>query len=91
MNIKILELEKDKARLIIEGEGHTFMNLLTDELLKDPDVDVANYMIEFQFSDPELLVTTKGGKSPLDAIKDACARISGSCTEILSQVTDSSS
>jgi DNA-directed RNA polymerase subunit L len=88
MNIKILELEKDKARLIIQGEGHTFMNLLTDELLKDPDVDVAKYVIEFQFSDPELLVTTKGEKSPLDAIRDACKRISGFCTEILDQVRE---
>ncbi len=89
MNIKILELEKDKARLIIQGEGHTFMNLLTDELLKDPDVDVAKYVIEFQFSDPELLVTTKGEKSPLDAIRDACQRISGFCNEILAQVRES--
>ncbi len=88
MNIKILELEKDKARLIIQGEGHTFMNLLTDELLKDPDVDVAKYVIEFQFSDPELLVTTREGKSPLDAIRDACQRISGICTEILAQVRE---
>ena len=42
MNIKVLELEEDKARLVIQGEGHTFMNLLTQEILKDPDVDVAD-------------------------------------------------
>lgn len=64
MNIKVLELEEDKARLVIQGEGHTFMNLLTQEILKDPDVDVARYLIEFQFSDPELLVTTNGKKEP---------------------------
>ena len=71
MNIKILELEKDKAKLLIQGEGHTFMNVLTEEILKDPDVDVAKYLIKFQFSDPELLVTTNGKKAPLDAIRES--------------------
>lgn len=83
MIVKILELEKDKARLIIQGEGHTFMNALVEEILSDRDVDVARYMIEFQFSDPELLVTTKGKKNPLTIIKKACKRISGHCDELL--------
>ena len=41
MNIKILELDENKVRLVISGEGHTFMNLLTEEIFRDPDVDVA--------------------------------------------------
>jgi DNA-directed RNA polymerase subunit L len=83
MIVKVLELEKDKVRLTIQGEGHTFMNALVEELLSDPDVDVAKYMIEFQFSDPELLVTTKGKKNPLPVIKKACKRISGHCNELI--------
>jgi DNA-directed RNA polymerase subunit L len=83
MIVKILDLEKDKVRLIIKGEGHTFMNALVEEILNDPDVDVATYMIEFQFSDPELLVTTKGKKNPLPIIKRACKRISGHCNELI--------
>ena len=83
MNIKILELQKDKVKLLVQGEGHTFMNALTEEILRDPDVDVAKYLIKFQFSDPELLVTTNGKKGPLDVVADACKRISGSCDEIL--------
>ena len=83
MIVKVLELEKDKARLIILGEGHTFMNALVEEILHDPDVDVAKYVIEFQFSDPELLVTTKGKKNPLKIIKKACKRISDHCDELL--------
>ncbi len=83
MIVKVLELEKDKARLVIQGEGHTFMNALVDEIVSDPDVDVAKYVIEFQFSDPELLVTTKGKKNPLTIIKKACKRISGHCDELL--------
>ena len=83
MIVKVLDLEKDKVRLIIQGEGHTFMNALVEEILSDSDVDVAKYMIEFQFSDPELLVTTKGKKNPLSIIKKACKRISGHCNELI--------
>ena len=86
MIVKVLDLEKDKVRLIIKGEGHTFMNALVEELLNDPDVDVARYMIEFQFSDPELLVTTKGKKNPLPIIKMACKRISGHCDELIKEL-----
>ena len=68
MIVKVLDLEKNKARLVLQGEGHTFMNALTDEILRDPTVDVASYIIEFQFSDPELLVTTKGKKDPIVVI-----------------------
>jgi len=83
MIVKVLDLEKDKVRLVIQGEGHTFMNALVEEILSDPDVDVAKYMIEFQFSDPELLVTTKGKKNPIPIIKKACKRISGHCNELI--------
>lgn len=86
MNIKILELERDKARIVLQGEGHTFMNALTEEILRDPDVDIAKYTIEFQFSDPELLVTTNGKKDPLTAIKEACQRLSGYCDELLEKI-----
>ena len=83
MIVKVLDLEKDKVRLVIQGEGHTFMNALVEEILSDPDVDVAKYTIEFQFSDPELLVTTRNKKNPLPIIKKACKRISGHCGELI--------
>ncbi len=87
MNIKILELSKDKVKLLIQGEGHTFMNVLTEEILADPDVDVAKYVIKFQFSDPELLVTTNGKKDPLMAVSEACQRISRTCEELLESIS----
>jgi DNA-directed RNA polymerase subunit L len=83
MIVKVLELENNKARLLIQGEGHTFMNALTDEILHDPSVDVAKYTIEFQFSDPELLITTKGKKDPLVVIRDACKRLSKQCDKLI--------
>ncbi|HUU76271.1 MAG TPA: DNA-directed RNA polymerase subunit L [Methanoregulaceae archaeon] len=91
MNIKVLEFEEDKVRLVIQGEGHTFMNLLTEEILKDPDVDVAKYLVEFQFSDPELLVTTNGKKDPLKVITEACQRLAGYCEKLLEDLEENRS
>ena len=82
MEIKILELSKDRARIVFPGEGHTFMNLLTDEVLKDRAVDVARYTMEFQHSDPEFFITTTK-KDPIRVLREACRRISGYCDEIL--------
>lgn len=89
MDIKVLELTEKKARLVFVGEGHTFMNMLTEEVLKDPAVDVAKYAMEFQFSDPELLITTSGGKDPLSVIRDACQRLIGYCDALLESVKKS--
>jgi DNA-directed RNA polymerase subunit L len=86
MDVKVLELEPAKARLVIAGEGHTFMNALVEELLLDPGVDVAKYVIKFQFADPELLVTTRGDREPVAAIRDACGRLVASCDQLLTDL-----
>lgn len=86
MDVKVLELEPTKARLVVAGEGHTFMNALVEELLLDPGVDVAKYVIKFQFADPELLVTTREGRTPIAAINDACRRLVASCDELLTDL-----
>ncbi|NLX48931.1 MAG: DNA-directed RNA polymerase subunit L [Methanospirillum sp.] len=86
MDVKVLELEPGIARFVVAGEGHTFMNALVEELLLDPDVDVARYTIKFQFADPELLVTTRQGREPVAAIRDACARIVASCDGLLADL-----
>lgn len=62
MKIKILELTDDRARILFEDEGKTYINALAVELINDPGVDVAQHRQAFQFSDPELVVTTIGGR-----------------------------
>jgi DNA-directed RNA polymerase subunit L len=86
MDIKILEREDDKVRMVLKGQGHTFMNALTEEILTDPSVDVAKYVIMFQFSEPELLVTTRDGKDPMVSVREACARLTAQCDELLEEV-----
>ncbi|MBN1432743.1 MAG: DNA-directed RNA polymerase subunit L [Methanomicrobiaceae archaeon] len=89
MEIKVIELRDDLARIAFIGEGHTFMNALVDEILRDPEVDVANYSSEFHFTDPVLLVTTKGGKKPVDAIREAAVAISGNCSGLIETIEKS--
>lgn len=86
MKLKLLELTDDKARILFEGEGNTYVNALAAELLNDPGVDVAHHKQAFQFSDPELVVTTIGGRPPLLAITDAAKRLSGYAGELLQQM-----
>jgi DNA-directed RNA polymerase subunit L len=47
---------------------------------------VAKYVIKFQFADPELLVTTREGRAPIAAIRDACARLVSSCDELIADL-----
>ncbi|HJJ56033.1 MAG TPA: DNA-directed RNA polymerase subunit L [Methanocorpusculum sp.] len=85
MKLKIIELKKDKIHLSIEGEGHTFMNTLTEEILSYPEVDMAKYVIKYQFSDPELYVTMKedSKKDPITMIRKACDSISKHCDQLI--------
>jgi len=86
MDIKILELEDTEARILFSGEGHTYLNALVNELLNDPDVDVARYNMKFPDSDPELYVSTVGKKSPIAVIIAAAQRIAASCDDLLSHL-----
>lgn len=88
MNITVLELTEDKVKISLAGEGHTFMNALISEIQKDPTVDVANYIIEFQFSDPVLTVTTHDNKDPVAPVLAACSRLSASCQDMLNNLSE---
>jgi DNA-directed RNA polymerase subunit L len=87
MNITVLELNEDKVKISLIGQGHTFMNALISEIQKDPTVDVANYIIEFQFSDPVLTVTTHDMKDPIAPILAACNRLSSTCGDLISDLS----
>jgi DNA-directed RNA polymerase subunit L len=86
MNITVLELNEDKVKISLAGQGHTFMNALISEIQKDPTVDVANYIIEFQFSDPVMTVTTHDNQDPIAPILAACTRLSSNCGTLIADL-----
>jgi len=72
MEVVTLENEKNRLKVQIKGEGHTFCNILRKELWQDKNVDIAGYLIEHSLtSDPVFTVEVSKGdakKAVLDAI-----------------------
>ncbi len=80
MNVKILDRTPDEMRLEIEGEGHTFCNLLQKALLEDETVETASYDIPHPLvSSPIVYVKMKEKrkpeKRPETALKEAAEKI----------------
>ena len=75
MNVTIKEEKKKRIVFEIEGESHTFCNMLKAELWNDPEVEVATYRLKHPLiSKPEFLVETKG-EEPRKAVLAACKRL----------------
>jgi len=76
MKIKVLKKTPDELRIEIEGEGHTFCNLLQKVLLEDKDVEMAGYDISHPLaSNPVVYVRMKKGRNPEKALLKAVERI----------------
>ena len=87
MEIKIIELTDDKAKIAFVGESHTYMNTLKEEILKNPNVDIAQYYHEYIFTDPILVVKTKKKKDPIAVIKKAAEALAKDCGKLITQVS----
>jgi len=76
MKIKILKREGNELKFELEGEGHTFGNLLQKILLKNKDVEVAGYNIPHPLTANLIIyVKTKGAKSPEKVLIEAAEEI----------------
>ena len=65
MNIKVLKKTPNELRIEIEGEGHTFCNVLQRALLEDKTVEMAGYDIPHPLSaNPVVYVRMKEGRKP---------------------------
>ena len=80
MNLKVLKRTPDELQIEVEGEGHTFCNLLQKALLEDDTVEVAGYRIPHPLvSSPLIYVRMKAKrkpeKRPETALKEAAEKI----------------
>lgn len=86
MEVKIVDIGEDYVRLVIKGEGHTYLNLLQHYLVEDDDVIVARYNISHPLvGEPEIYIKT-GGINPLEAVKKANEKIIAVCNTLLEQI-----
>ncbi len=76
MQLKLLEKSDREIKVQVEGEGHTFCNLLESVLLEDEKVEFAGYnMVHPLISHTIVTVRTGKGKKPEEALKEACEKI----------------
>jgi len=76
MNVKILKKEPNELRIEMEGEGHTFCNLLQKALLEDETLEMASYDVPHPLvSNPIVYVRTKGKRHPETALREAAEKI----------------
>lgn len=86
MKINILKKSKSEMKIEIEGEGHTFCNLLQHALLEDKSVEMAGYDIPHPLvAKPVLHLRTRADRSPERALLKALDRIDQMTDEFLKE------
>ncbi|MCH8003061.1 MAG: DNA-directed RNA polymerase subunit L [Nanoarchaeota archaeon] len=76
MEIDVVDDKKNRFVFEIEGMGHTYLNILKNELWNDSHVKVATYAIKHpQVSKPKFILETDGDASPRAALGSAVGRL----------------
>ena len=76
MQVKVLEKKPNELRMEIEGEDHSFCNVLQRTLLEDETIEMAGYNIPHPLvSNPIVYLRTKGQRRPETALKNAVEKI----------------
>lgn len=76
MEIKILKKTANELKIEIEGEGHTFGNVLQKALLEDDKIDMSGYNVKHPLiSNPTMYLRTKEKRKPEAALRDAAEKV----------------
>jgi len=75
MEIEYIEENKNKLTFEIEGEDHTFCNLLKEELQNNKDVKMASYKIKHPLVNKVTLFLETSGADPKKIIVEAAKSI----------------
>jgi len=87
LNLKILQSSKNELKIELQGEGHTFCNLLQSVLLQDKGVEMAGYDVPHPLIPNSILyVRTKRESSPERALARALAKVGEMSNEFLEKL-----
>jgi DNA-directed RNA polymerase subunit L len=76
VKVNILTKNSELLELTMQGEDHSFPNLLREALMEDEDVEFAAYNIAHpQLAPPKLVIRTNGKKKPDRALLDAIKKV----------------
>ncbi|CAI50172.1 DNA-directed RNA polymerase subunit L [Natronomonas pharaonis DSM 2160] len=79
MDLRVIENLETELAIEIEGEDHTFMNVLKGALLELDGVTAATYDVNPEQSggqtEPIVTIKTDGSIDPLDALEQGASRV----------------
>ncbi len=86
MKVKTIKKTKDELKLEIEGEGHTFCNLLQNTLVEDRSVKIAGYDTPHPLTERSIIyIKVKKDGNPKKVLERALKKISQRTDEFLSE------
>jgi len=89
MELRVLRRTPNELKIEIEGEGHTFCNLLESVLLEDKMVEFAGYDVPHPLiSNAIFFIRTKEGKRPEEALIEAIEKIRRKGKELSQEFND---
>jgi DNA-directed RNA polymerase subunit L len=84
MRVNISVKEGDYMEMEFNGEGHTLLNLIQSNLLKDKQVEMAGYTVPHPLMDKSrLFIKLNRGKDHLKVLKKALNSSKGELNEFL--------
>jgi DNA-directed RNA polymerase subunit L len=87
LNLKVLQRSKNELKVEIQGEGHTFCNLLQYVLLQDKGVEMAGYDVPHPLvPNAVLYIRTKRESTPEKALSRALAKVGEMSNEFLEKL-----
>ena len=86
MKVKTIKKTKDELKLEIEGEGHTFCNLLQNTLVEDRSVKIAGYDTPHPLTERSIIyIKVKKDGNPKKVLERALKKINQRTDEFLSE------
>ena len=81
MKMEVLKNEKEMLEFRLEGERHTFPNLLRSKLLENKNVEFVSYMLDHPLDKSAKFVLRTSGKSPNEVLEEAPKQIESDVDE----------
>ncbi|HLC78812.1 MAG TPA: DNA-directed RNA polymerase subunit L [archaeon] len=75
MKLEVIKNEKDFAEFRMQGQRHTFPNLLKQKLLENKDVEFVSYILDHPTDESARFAIKTSGKSPKKILEDATKEI----------------
>lgn len=86
MKMEVLKNEKDMAEFRLEGERHSFPNLLRSKLLENKDVEYVSYVLDHPLDRSARFVLKTSGKTPKKVLEEATKEIDAELDEFASKI-----